>query len=1238
MKVFSLLALISLPLGAQTSQPVPATSIRVPAGAAGIELPPEVQAAMARAGDPGKPAAAPSSSQKNPEAYRADLLTKLTFNRTPSGILEEQAKPDAAPNVDAPAADNPDTDTPEKEADEDQKKRDQYQKEVEAFQRDVILGNWTAVKDYLATLPGSLGKAIYTKMIVTLSQPVKVQPRRELLLKGARAHSEKNYFSIDDLIGLSDASPEELTSIDLSRLATLVPEKVSPEFFARLEQGTRYFGKGSSEQKMATTALLLDAKYVEESGKFLPDLEEARAGKSHRALNLIARYHAEAHQQDLGKEHLAKAWEVSLEVLSQKDASIEVLGEALYRAVSLVADLEEGSGEDWLQKTFSDKEGEGFGILSTLATVGSQARMVRDANYRLETARLQASAAEAVLAAEGLDLSKWKSVFTAFAMNWLHEAQHSEKYDRSTSMRPERQYDPFGNLFYMQRQQTVSSNRNQPNAIPVGDLLDIVPSEKWISTVDETVRLQLLDRIPGLYLKVKEHQEALPYIRQVAVKQPERAIGLVKNLINVWAENHNPNKEQRYRSAYSYYYGYNSRAQTIPLTRSKQERNLNELAGLVKEVRDLGLEETFDQELTSAFITVHSKAEVWRLEALETVFGDLNDLDADTLASLIERMRINLAALWPNPKLQEEYKTKRTDREKDQQVMDGYALAARVTKEATEKYAASSRLLTQLAAVSYEKSNYLSAKKPQADHSVTKKFALEDLQSAAELYAKSLPLEKESDESTAVYETWFFAALGSPLLEALKNHHQPVPSEYAKIKAALESLPEESRERHLERFARTLNSRITNVAPDLKFRFLEAALQITGERDEMATSVEVYDYYKDLVTEIELVSHLDGNDKVGREAFGLFVNLHHTSAIERESGGFQRYLQNQNNTTSYSYNFGRPTEDYRDKFEKAARSALQEHFEIVSLTFHTDKVESYTSSRPGWRTTPYAYFLLKSKGPQVDTIPPLKIDLDFLDTTGYVVLPVTSASIPVDSSGEQDTRPFRELKVTMTLDEREAEEKGEWHLDVKTSGEGLVPDLDELLDLPPAGFEVVETDDQDLQIEELTTQTDDGAPLSTHQYRLTLKPKVDSPTTFAFPVLTEVATKALAKNDALLRQRYHDVDLLAVGEVVDLVVKPSSTLWLWIVAGLVVIAGGGFFFWSRKRGSGMDEGDLQVGPPLPVNLTPVTLLYWLRRLEGTIPEEKKAELQSEITSLESQAFGEGTPSLELEKIARSWSQ
>jgi hypothetical protein len=108
----------------------------------------------------------------------------------------------------------------------------------------------------------------------------------------------------------------------------------------------------------------------------------------------------------------------------------------------------------------------------------------------------------------------------------------------------------------------------------------------------------------------------------------------------------------------------------------------------------------------------------------------------------------------------------------------------------------------------------------------------------------------------------------------------------------------------------------------------------------------------------------------------------------------------------------------------------------------------------GWRVTPYAYVLLKPRGPEVDTVPSLRLDLDFLDTTGYVVLPVETPPIPVDCSTEQgELRPVANLTLTQTLDEREAD-AGRLILEIKATAQGLVPELNQIVDLTFADFEV----------------------------------------------------------------------------------------------------------------------------------------------------------------------------------------
>src|SRR5207253_9637820 len=165
------------------------------------------------------------------------------------------------------------------------------------------------------------------------------------------------------------------------------------------------------------------------------------------------------------------------------------------------------------------------------------------------------------------------------------------------------------------------------------------------------------------------------------------------------------------------------------------------------------------------------------------------------------------------------------------------------------------------------------------------------------------------------------------------------------------------------------------------------------------------------------------------------------------------------NGLMFSYNYGRPTADYRDRFETTVKDALKEQFDVISVTFETENVHSRAHPEFGWRLTPYAYVLLKPRGPQVDKVPPLRLDLDFLDTSGFVVLPVESAVVPIDCRAAKPVpRPLRKLQITQTLDERQAD-KGKLLLEVKATGVGLVGPLDELLTLDVPGFDVKNVDD-----------------------------------------------------------------------------------------------------------------------------------------------------------------------------------
>ncbi len=1217
----------------------------------GSNLPPEILMRLEQqAGRPTTSAVANSSSPskppQTPEQQRTKLLQGLKIDRTTSGILatrlaekNQAGKPPIAvptvpkdPEVGPP--ENPQVTKQRKE----QAKLAAFKNDFDKFTRDVTLGRWGGVKTYLAALPAGDATLAFRQIVTQLNAPVTVRPRKELTTLGAKQHQQEQYLRPEEFLALTDASQKAPDKTILPQLAGLIKGDRKPpsDFFAVLAKGTRYFGLDDEETKARTAHLLIEAGHLNETEPFLPALKEAEETKNYPALNLLGRYHAESHSADRGDGHLENAWKISLRIISEKMAPLSERAEALYRALALVPDLEDGTGSDWLVKTFANASTEGFEILATVGTLASQVREHRSADFRLEQLKLQAAAVAALTSNVKIDLKPWQEILTLYVRNWNAEAERSYRLDTSNSMRPQAQVDPFGNLFYSRYQPPVrQTNTRTIPAIPSGDLLRTRPDKQWLAQIDSPVRLENIELSAKLFLKVKEEEEAFLILKKLAKVKPKETKELVREMIRVWAENNNPNQQSRYRSSYSYYYGYNQRAETIPLTRSKQERNLKLLANMVNEVKALGLDENFQEEFADAFIQAHSQAEVWRVEALTAVFGETSKLDSGTIASLLRRMRQNLALLWPNPKLQEQAKTNRKDKELEAQIFKGYSAAKNLCLDALDQNPDDWALKVQLASIKYEESNYRAGIASHPEHSTTKSFALEDLAEAASAYISSLPLEDEKEESTEAFTTWFYAALGSPDLAALKAEHQPFPAEYPKIKAALASIPEAARSRHLDDFAKTLNSRLANVKADLKYRFLEAVLQITGKHERIEEAARVFEYYQDLVTEIELDVHLDGLDQIdASKPFGLFVNLRHTKEIERESGGFQRYLINQTNSP-YSYNYGRPTEDYRDKFEKGARSVLEEHFEIVSLTFHNSKVASRTDAQDGWTVTPYAYFLLKPKGPEIDAIPPLKIDLDFLDTSGYVVLPIASAAIPVDASGEASTRPYRDLSLAMILDQRETGEEGNITLEIRASGHGLVPPLEKLIELPIDGFEISSTDDRELQVDELDASTDDGAPISTHEWRLILEPESGKlPEKFTFPkVLAKLST---AEGEGLNLQKYEDVDLITVEQTTAIQggssKPPPYLLFIALLIPAIGVAISIYFLLFTNK----EKPVVQNGPELPGTLTPVSLLSFLEGLQRDtqLPKEARSKIQKSIQSLKDRSFGPGTDVPDIEELRK----
>ncbi|MBL8753423.1 MAG: hypothetical protein JNK15_08995 [Planctomycetes bacterium] len=1155
-------------------------------------------------------AAAATEAPKEPTREEIERMLVEQFGQTPP----------AAP---AGAAPNPATV-------EQQLAEKKLQRECEMLQRDVTLGRWHKVAEFLATMPEKERKGCYEHFLRVLPN----HPPRPEDQRVPPNLQEKNRFAFEDVFALAALAPKP-EGFDKKQIAVLAPfVQRAMEAGSVLEEFVRLLAvevqKPAAELRLdrRMAALLLSAIGQDvEMGPFLPTLAEAEQGNDREALNLMARHALAMHQKEKKTSWLGTAWQVTQAALAKGEIGDLEKAEALRRAVELAPKVSDNLGPAWLGESFTQRPERGMEII---ATIGGQvakgfADKPADPAYRASGLRLQKTAVEALLKEAPQLAGQWKPTLALLASGWVVEASYSYTNSKSDTFGPVMERDEFGNIFWSNRRM---GGGGQVQAIEPADLVEAQPGAEWAALLDDSLQPHFLTVSAQLFLKVNEPEKAFPFIERLGGKNPRKAKDLAHEFLRVWMRNHNPNANSRTNS-YMFMYGFERRANGIPLTRSKQVRNLQELGNWVERLRQLPIGGVDEQLLAEAFTTAHSPAEVYRLDTIERVFGDVGKLDPVLLGELLGKMRTNLATIWRRPSVQEEEKTRRSQREMLEEVMKGYQTALTVAQRATQKRGDHWALLVVVGSLMHDMNNFAKELKRDAKFADARKTAFAVFADAAKHYAKVVGDLRLDQETLRPFDTWFYAALGASDLGAVDEDTVLARSQLPLIKQAIEALPKGARERHQTMFANQLFTRMSAVKPQIKFRYLEAGFAVCGDHPQAIEAKKVWDYYQDLIAELRLEAVVDGSAAVGTEPFGVRVDIVHSAEIERESGGFQKYATNQNNQP-YAYNYGRPLENYRDKFQEAVNAALNEHFEVLSITFNGESMTSKPTEDAGWRRTPYAWMLLKARGPQVDRIPEIKLDFDFLDTSGFTILPVSSSPVVLDASAKPALRPFSNLHVTQLLDERKADE-GKITLEIKASAVGLVPDLDTILDLPLTGLVIDKKDDQGASVNKFSEEHD-GIE-SERVWLLALKPADGAarPEHFVFGKPRDAAFQAIY-------QRYADADLETVSAEVALrgLGAAGTPTWLWIVLGLGFTVFFGWMFGSRLQ-TATESGPR--GLPLPQHLTPFSVLALLDEVarRASLDADARQQLAADKARIEQVHFGRtADPSLDLVAVATRW--
>ena len=1210
----------------------------------------------------------PSSS-----AVRMPVPDKVTaVPEAPEGELTEEQKA-------AKAA----ADAVVKKAEEEQKALAEFQTQLQELQFLVTKGDWPLVAENMARFSEADRNIVYDKLLQSLIQGTPDSPRsREGQIIG-----ERNLIRATDVIAIAELCPlptiMPAQRMQLGRLAVGCQAEGEADyaFAVVLRQHTAGEATNHKLTKRLAAHILFAAGRAAEALEFLPSLEEAQKVVDLEALDLLSDAFLALHSKDADKMMLEGSWAAVQSILStQPDFAADIAqdtinpeqlksespenaakvkpGElsdserdalrqkALRRAVALVPRLREELGQKWLAESFTQKAERGRRILNGIGAVAARNMIenISNTDERIATLKLQQTAVEALLTHSGNSVKEWSPALHLLAVNWLREATYSSLYDTSTSRGPRMQRDEFGNYFW--NQETVGFGRQMqngmPQAIPSGKVLDARPSEAWLEFLEPAFYPTLAISTARLHLRVKEEANAFPYIESLAKTHPAEARELVETFLTTWAENHDPNSDRRRTGMYMFSFGYNERLSGIPLTRSHQERSLRELSSWVQRIRALELKDIDEKWISSAFTRVHSSAEVYRQDDMEAVFGNVQNMKPETLASFLQSMRNNLSTVWRAPQVQQDSGTNRKKKDMEAEVVKGYETALSLCANALAKHPANWQLMMTRGSLLHDLNNFNNDLAKSSTFTEHRKVALDVLKSGAEAYVAQSRELKETEYSVEAFNTWFYAALGDSAVGQITPDKNPMLEQIPLLNAVMLSLPEELREKHLNMFANDLFARMSTVNPAVKFRYVREGLKLTGDRNQAREAKQVFDYYSDLVTEIQLKAEIDGTARVGHsQPFGVFVSIRHSKAIERESGGFARYLQNQNSGGGYFYNNGRPNEDYRDKFEKATQEALDEHFEVLSVTFEPESIHSRSDAETGWRVTPYAYVLLKARGPEIDRIPSMRLDMDFLDTTGYVVLPVETPALPVDCSVERgDLRPLSELSLTQTLDEREAKD-GKLSLEVKAVGRGLIPPLEDLVDLKFDDFEVTGVEDNKLSVSKFDPDSPQPAVLSEHLWTVSLKDGNDASVrkdrAFRF-------ASARVEPKETFYQRYDDADLKAVEQTVvltqnyDKPVASDYRLLASVIVGFLCLAGiaGYFLYRSGTSAIPLSAALWQV----PEDITPFSVLTLLKSIEKNngMPAHAHAELTQSIAQIERYYFANDADQVQPDLVseAHTW--
>ncbi|MGV3663110.1 MAG: hypothetical protein ACO1TE_23190 [Prosthecobacter sp.] len=1101
----------------------------------------------------------------------------------------------------------------------------------ERFQFRFVTSDWARVREELALMPPDLARKIYDKMLADLTE------------------RQRPNIRLEDILGLADSAPGELTGDNLRRLGQLtsiaVPVAESYWLVDRLKKGTARLGGTDPAKRLAAARLLIYGNFKDLARTYLPAPAEMDQIADEGLKNELRNFVTTQEERDTARlAEVQRIWDENITSLLNPDTSKAKAWEkskAGNNISKVITQVPTGTLASVLAEAAKTNP-QGAMHLVTAFTRKVQNERNGDVVMRAENLAAQATIANLLLDLVPPAEQPWSQIFEMMADHWTSEADYT----------------------YQQK-----ATNNQSRYVAPEELLAVAPTGKWAAALNSSARDRIDVATSRLILTGAQFDQAAERIVEIGKRSPTAGAALAQDFLAVWGKTHNPQLPEQLRRKY----GLPDDAR-IPVTPIMMEKNIDSLARMMTLFRNAGLAPKDYASVVTAFDLAYSTAETYRTSHIEKVFGPMDKMEEQVFSLILARMNANLGERWRKMDVQKAGLTNRDETQTLEMVRNGYDTALKLIDGWLKGHAASWRapMLAGTLCVDWGAFEYFQqltasdAQKPMISFKEKNLMAQDYFDRACAAYAKQVPQLSSSNYSIEPYLAWFNGLLGIGSNNQLNLSKAMNRTALTKIRDHLTALPGKAAKEHISLFAKIINTRLADekdpLHEDLKYRYIASAMIITKDDPFTLGAAKKLTYFDELLSEVRLQTRVDGPNTVGRDQdFGIIVSIIHTEAMTR-AAKFGQYLTNDANP-GQNQNQGKKnsplvkkmveTQGPRDELELNITQALAPFFDIKSITFSTPEVKPRPTAQPGWEETVLAYLHVRAKDASVDKIPPVELALKFVDMTGPVSIPAESAETVIKvSSTPVPARPASHIEITQTLDNRQLPVSGALTLEIKATSTGLTPDLDQLLNIDPkAVIGVKHTNPHEgLQIKELNSWGDEVTPTSERLWTLTLDGDAvraaEGPLQFHFPT-------AKAKDATVTLQTYQDMNLVTVTEPVvtlgmkttagDVIAHPTAHPypWLAIITAAILIGGGLLFLLFRKRG-GEQTQDTRVTFHMPAEVDGFAVVALLRRLRNSpqvkLKDAQKQELQSDLKRIEQECFGASKPMPEadLRTIASKW--